>query len=289
MATFDPARCVAIVGCGYVGCALGRALVEAGCHVRGTTTTPGRVEELRAGGMEPALLDLRESSRLHDLLQDRDACYLTVAPGSRSRDYREVYLDGARALADAIVGTPVRRVVYTSSTRVYGQEDGRWVDEDSPTEPADANGQALLEAERILLALGHAAASGVRVTVLRLAGIYGPGRDFRARITARAGEARTDGDEFLNLIHVDDVAAVLAKLLSVEHHGVFTLADHEPLLRRELYDAVLRQAGQPPIRWMPPAVPPPRGKRVRNQRIKDALNLTLRYPRSLAFLGHPTP
>jgi len=271
---------VAIVGCGYVGSALGSALARVGADVVGTTTSPHRTAELRAIGIRPLVLEHADVRRLHEALADREAVCLTVAPKRRGQDYREVYPAGVRNLLAAVAGTPVRRIIYTSSTRVYGQNDGSWVDERSPTEPADENGRILLEAERALLD-GAAAFGGdahVTASVVRLVGIYGPGRDPTLRIRAAAGTERTDGDANVNLIHVEDIVAALLTLLTVPHHGILNLADDQPEQRRAYYDRVLSRAGLPPIRWASPGGPPVLGKRIRNDAIKRTLNLALRHP-----------
>lgn len=271
---------IAIIGCGYVGSALGEALVHAGHHVVGTTKSPARADALRALGIEAAVLDTADTARLHELLRDRDAVVLCVAAGRKQGDYRGVYLGSAHSLISAVKGTPVQRVVYTSSVGVYGQTDGSWVDESSPVEPREENGRILLETERTLLGGAEALAGDppMGVSVVRLAGIYGPNRDLTARIKACAGSRRSDGEAFLNLIHLEDIVAALAALLPVRHHGVLNLSDDGPTTRREYYDRVIGQAGLPPIQWVRGDSPLNRAKRIRNDLIKQTLGLTLEHP-----------
>lgn len=294
---------IAIIGCGYVGSALGEALVRRGHEVVGTTTTPGRKEELRALGIEPQVIEVAEVKRLHAMLTDREAVFLTVAPPRRGECYREVYLGGVKNLLVAIDGTAVTRIVYTSSTRVYGQGDGGWVDESSPTAPQDENGRILVEAEDALLAAkgdhgeqvnctgpqdaqtprgpksaGRRHEQEVFATVVRLGGIYGPGRDVVARIHSRAGTERSDGDAYVNLIHLDDIVSALSALVDVRHHGVLNLTDDQPEPRREFYDRVLSRADLRPIHWLPGDMPARKGKRVRNDLIKNTLGLVLKHP-----------
>lgn len=274
---------IAIIGCGYVGSALGEALCRAGHDVLGTTTAPSRVDDLRSRGITPEVVEVAELERLHELLSDRAVVYLTIAPGTRGADYRDVYLAGANAVLAAAGGTAVRRIVYTSSTHVYAQEDGGWVDETSPTEPKDENGWILLAAERALLdgaaRLSPSTAGGaVTATVLRLSGIYGPGRDPVWRIRAASGTERTDGDTYLNLVHLDDILSALTALLDAPYHGVLNLSDDEPTRRRDYYDGVLEELDLPPIRWRQSDAERGLGKRVRNARIKKTLGLVLKHP-----------
>ena len=271
---------IAILGCGYVGSALGKALVHRGHHVVGTTSTPSRAEEISTLGIVPEVLQLSECERLRQLLLDRDVVYLTVAASSRCTDYRQIYPKGAKSLLRAVPGTAVRRIIYTSSTRVYGQQDGSLVDEASPTEPTDEDGRILLEAERILLETRTAldTSQSIALTVVRLSGIYGPGRDFTKRVLRFSGQERFDGDRYVNLIHRDDIVLVLLGLLDLRHHGVFVLSDDRPTKRRVHYDRVIANAGLPSIRWLNNDSSTKLGKRVRNDLIKRTLDLELKYP-----------
>ena len=267
---------VAIIGCGYVGGAVGRALATEGFDCVGTTTSRERLDEIDVLGIRSAVLRLADVDELHALLADRDVVLLTVAAGRRDTGYRAVYLDGARHLLRAIEGTAVRRLIYTSSTGVYGQDDGSWVDENSLTEPTSDNGRTLLEAERTLLDGGSRI--GLNVTVLRLAGIYGPGRGPQNTLSQVAGSTRTDGDVYLNLIHVDDIVSAMRRLIGVPYHGVLNLSDGAPTTRREYYDRLISNTGLAPIRWEADPSSPVRGKRVSNERIKRVLDLSLLHP-----------
>jgi nucleoside-diphosphate-sugar epimerase len=264
----------AIIGCGYVGTALGRTLATDGHDIVATTTTPSRTDELRDQGLTPALLDIADVDRLHDLLADREAVYLTIAPTGRDVDYRDVYLAAAQSLVSAITDTPVRRIIYTGSTRVYGQDDGSWVHESSQTEPRDENGRVLLQTEQTLM--GNT--TGLGATILRLGGIYGPERDYRRRIRGLAGTTRTDGDLYVNLVHLDDIVQALVALLTLPYHGVLNLVDDSPERRRAMYDRVLEEANLSPIRWTERKGITGHGKRVRNDLIKRTLGITLRHP-----------
>ncbi len=272
---------VAILGCGYVGTGIGAALTAAGHDVLGTTTTRDRFGELEAAGIAPRLLDVADLETLRRLLVDRDAVYLTVAAGRQHADYERIYRRAVDHLLSASRGSAVRRVIYTSSTSVYGQTDGSEVDETSPTEPDSVNGRILVETERALLAGG--AGIGLPATVLRLAGIYGPGRGPQNRVAALAGSTRDDGDAWVNLIHRDDIVAAAVRLLDVPHHGVLNLSDDCPLRRRELYDLIAAGAGLVPIRWRTPSGVPDLGKRVRSERIRELLGLRLAHPSAPAF------
>lgn len=261
---------IAVIGCGYIGSALAKHWADSGLDVVATTTSTDRFAEIQALGAAPRRFVADQTDELKEILSDRDAVVLTVAAGRKQGDYRAVYLQSARSLAGVIADTPVKRIIYTSSTSVYHQNDGQWVDENAPTEPATEKGQILLDTERVLLDI-HNRNSTCHVSVVRLAGIYGPGRDIRAFASRAAGSTRTDGEAYLNLIHRDDVVSALARLLPIPHTGVLNLSDGSPTPRREFYDRLLGEMDIQPIQWTVPDSPS-LGKRVSSEAIKTFLH-----------------
>ena len=275
-------KSVAIVGCGWLGIALGVRLRDdfrargENATIIATTTTPGRIAELEKFGFLPKVVHLEQMDQLREAIATCGTVFLTVAPG-RGRSYEKVYVGGARALVEALADTDVGTLISTSSTSVYSQDDGSWVDETSPTEPTSDNGRALLAAERILLAEGERL--GRCVTVLRLAGTYGEDRGPQRLLDRFAGTTRENGDAYLNLVHRDDIVEALARLAARPYHGVLNLADDSPTTRRDFYDPLLSQAGLAPIQWRDSSGGCRRGKRVANTRIKKTLGLVLKHPK----------
>lgn len=266
----------AIIGCGYLGSALGRALVSTGHDCVGTTTTESRAKEIEEFGGLPAIVTLAETARLHELLADRGTLFLTVAPNVTFSSYREVYLDGAKSLIRAVEDTAVQHIIYTSSTGVYGQQDGSWIDERSPTIPDTKNGRILLETENALLSYGES--RKLTVTILRLGGIYGPGRDPTDRFRKRGVRERSDGDRYVNMIHQQDAISAMTVLLDRPYGGVLNLTDDRPTTRREYYDRLAAAGCVQPIKWTRSDGPPRLGKRVRNDLIKRVLDLAMKHP-----------
>jgi nucleoside-diphosphate-sugar epimerase len=185
----------------------------------------------------------------------------------------------------------VGHVLYVSSTGVYGQSDGSWVDESSPTEPVAAGGQVTLDAERALRTACGAPGKTCRLTVLRLAGIYGPGR-LIARVDQLRGGAAIAGDPqaWLNLIHVDDAARVLVAVAATDRPISSTLlvCDDRPVTRGEFYSAVAFGVGAPPPVFDPEATAGRRtsglNKRCRNARMHAELGIDLDHPDAVAAL-----
>ena len=188
----------------------------------------------------------------------------------------DVYVQGLANVLDRLPN--VSRFVYVSSSSVYGQRAGEWIDETSPTEPEEPAGQVVLEAESLLRTRLPTA------IVLRFSGIYGPGRLLR-RASIEAGEPIVgDSDKWLNLIHVaDGVGAVMAAIDRGEPGSIINVCDDEPVRRREFYTAMARLLNAPEPRFVspPPDAPTPpheRGnRRIRNRRLHE-LGVSLAFP-----------
>jgi nucleoside-diphosphate-sugar epimerase len=207
---------------------------------------------------------------LTDIIRDCDAVYLTIAPGRTGQSYEDVYLRGAELVVGALRDSSVNRLIYTSSTRVYGESNGGWVDEQTPPVPSDENGRILLAAEDMLLSASQSLS--VNVTVVRLGGIHGPQRVLADRIRSHTGTTLSGGDGYVNLIHRDVIVDALVQLIDVDHNGVLNLVDATPTTRRELYDRIIADAGLKPIRWVDDG-PDDKGKRVSSCLVRELLNL----------------
>ncbi|MCB1057045.1 MAG: SDR family oxidoreductase [Acidobacteria bacterium] len=198
-----------IAGCGYVGTALARLLAADGHKVYGLR----RSRDVDVPGVETVRADLGDLASLRGLAPGIQAVVYAASGGERSEEaYRRAYVEGPRNLLRALEegGQRVERFVFVSSTGVYAQDDGEWVDERSVTEPGGFSGRLLLEGEAVVREGPFPA------TVLRLAGIYGPGRT-RMIEQVRRGEARCTAEpSYTNRIHRDDCARALQHILSLE-------------------------------------------------------------------------
>jgi nucleoside-diphosphate-sugar epimerase len=200
--------------------------------------------------------------------------YAAAADRSSEEAYRAAYVDGLRNALDAIgaCGHPPRRVLFTSSTAVYAQQAGEWIDEESPTEPRHFNGLRMLEAERVLLG------SGLRATALRLGGIYGPGRT-RLVESVRRGRAPARPGRYTNRIHRDDAAGALRHLLGLALAGeplapLYVGVDDEPADEATVVEWLAARLGVPaPV----VSTAQPSNKRCCNARLR-ATGYRFRYP-----------
>jgi nucleoside-diphosphate-sugar epimerase len=139
---------VLIVGCGYVGLPLGAELARQGHEVVGVTRSGARAAELEAHGLEPLTADIARAEELERLPRGMDWVVNTVSSNQGGvEDYRRVYWQGTQNLLQWLQAGPPRKFVYTSSTSVYGQNDGSQVKETSPAEPAEELGQVLAQTD----------------------------------------------------------------------------------------------------------------------------------------------
>lgn len=255
---------VLIAGCGYVGTALGMRLASEGHHVWGLRRGVGALP----CGIRPFPADLTAPETLRALPSTLDVVFYTAA-ADRSDDeaYRAVYVDGLRNLLDALVdqGQRIHRMIYTSSTGVYAQSSGEWVDESSPAEPRDFSGARILEGERLLLD-GPSAA-----TVLRLGGIYGPGRTrLIDRVRQGIGAPMEGSAVYANRIHRDDCAGALRHLMMLDQPDHLYLGvDHEPAEQGEVFRWLAAQLGVPPP-LNAATIDPPTARHGSNKRCRNA-------------------
>lgn len=269
-----------IIGCGYVGFRVARRWLAGGDQVFALTRKPARAAEFKEYGITPVIGDVAQPLTLPAIENVDTVLYAVGFDRTSQHTIDEVYVNGfARALAT--LPHDVQRIIYLSSTGVYGQSSGEWVDEDSLCEPQREGGKAVLAAEQLLI--NHSL--GARAVVLRLAGIYGPGRVPKLRAVRQGEPLAAGADSFLNLIHVDDVLeAVLAAENIPQLPARYVVSDGCPVRRADFYGELARQLGVDPPVFVEPnqrARSAPRelsSKRVRNSRMRSDLLPHLRYP-----------
>ena len=195
-----------VVGAGYVGLALCRQLDAAGHAVTGVRRSP---QPVRDAGIDAVAADVTDPETLSPL-PDADAVVFAASSGGRGPEpARRVFVEGLQNTIDAYAdrASPPDRLVYTSSTGVYGDHDGAWVDEETPLDPQTEKTAVLAEAERV--AIETAGEAGIDGTVARFAGLYGPDR---YRLERYVDGPVTQG--YLNMVHRDDAAGAVRFLLT---------------------------------------------------------------------------
>lgn len=265
-----------IAGCGFVGRELAAQLVARGDEAFGLARRP----EGLPPGVVPLAADLTDPASLRSLPEGLDAVvYAAAASGYSDPFYRAAYVDGPRHLLHALAeqGHRLRRFLYVSSTGVYPQSKGEWVDEETPAEPTDFSGRHMLDGEQLVLEGPFPA------TVLRLAGIYGPGRTLYID-RVRDGSARLPGPgTWTNRIHRDDAAGAIVHLLDLSAPAPLYLGvDDEPSELADLLRWIAAQLGLPEPPPEPREPGPGRtrersGKRCSNRRLAKS-GYRFRFP-----------
>ncbi len=266
---------IVIAGCGYVGTALGLGLASEGHDVFGLRRDPSRLPR----SIQPLQADLGRRESLFVLPERIDFAVYCVAPDSGTdAAYRLSYLDGLerflRALKDQ--GEKPQRIFFASSTSVYSQHRGEWIDEESLANPSRYAGEILVLAERLLLA------SGFDATIVLFGGIYGPGQTRLVEQVERGDAVLGDGPYFTNRIHRDDASGLLRHLISIRaEEALYLGVDCEPADEADVLRFLAEELGAAPPRTRGAEDPSPTrragSKRCRNDRVR-ASGYRYRYP-----------
>lgn len=224
-----------IAGCGDIGRRVAQRWQAQGCAVRAWVRSSASAATLQAAGIAAAAVDF-DSAPLPPIVAP---CLLYCAPPpAEGEDDPRL----ARVLAACTAA--VQRVVYLSTSAVYGDCDGRWIDEDAPLQPRSARGQRRLAAEQRLAAA--AAQQGFAALVLRVPGIYGPGRLPRARLAAGQPILRHEDAPYSNRIHADDLAAAICRVTADGAAGqAYNVADGQPTTMSDYFCRCARLLGLP--------------------------------------------
>jgi nucleoside-diphosphate-sugar epimerase len=268
---------VLIIGCGYVGAALGARLLQLGHEVVGVRQSAEPRE-----GIQIISADITQPAEWEKIDGSFDWVVNLVSSNKGGvEEYRQVYLEGNRNLVKWAASRGIKKIVYSSSTSVYAQKDGSAVKESSPTEPTNDTAKILLEAEQILVQ----AAPALPTVVLRVAGIYGPDRGhlFKQYLKNEA-KIPGKGERIINMIHRDDLVEVIIAALKNGRAGeTYNAVDDEPVAMLNFYRWLAETLGK----WMPPFVAeeeePERkravtSKKVQNRKMKVELGVQLKYP-----------
>lgn len=282
---------VLIIGCGDIG-----QRVAAHLHGRyrlyALARTPVQQVRLQALGIQPVAGDLDDPASLHRLAGLADVVLHLAPPQASGRvDRRTRHLLAALGKS----GILPQRLVYISTSGVYGDCQGAWVDETQPPQPANPRAHRRLSAERQLRAFARR--TGVAVCILRVPGIYSPERLPQARLAAGTPAITAAEDSYSNHIHAEDLArAVLAALRRGRPGRIYHVADDAPLKMGDYFDlaaAYLRLPGPPRVsRREAQAMLSPvqlsflnESRRLRNRRLKQELGVRLAYPDVQAALA----
>lgn len=251
---------ILIVGCGDIGTRLALILSDQGHHVTGLKRQPpasdGKIKYYRA--------DIGIAADLHDLPEDFDQLFFIVSgDGRNEQSYRSIYETGLNNLIAKFANRPW---IFVSSTSVYGQAKGEWVDEESLAQPDNSNSKLIRQAEEKLIALNP------DNIVVRFSGIYGPGREYLLRLAAQAPAIQMTPPYYTNRIHRQDCVGVLAFLLKQRLQGIaleqcYLASDCDPAPQWEVMSWLAEQlhCPQPTVKIVGDDAD--RNKRCSNRRI----------------------
>lgn len=270
---------VLIVGCGDLGGAVAGLLNQQGFAVTGVRHSQASVLD----GVQLILADVTDAASLEPLasLKPQILLYCVAANAQTDESYRAHYVEGLRnVLAMLMPLKTLRHVFFVSSTRVYGQKIDEWLDENVPAQPSDFGGRRLQEAESLLHTLN------IPATILRLSGIYGPGRT-RLLQLARTPKVWPVQNRWTNRIHRDDAAAFIASCVAKAGKGevvesLYVVTDSQPVPQYLLLQWLAGKQGVDVEDVEIPAVKG--GRRLSNRRMLDT-GFSLRYPDYLAGYG----
>jgi nucleoside-diphosphate-sugar epimerase len=282
-----------IFGCGYLGQRVARLWQEAGDDVAVVSRSIERADAFRRQGFTAIIADVARRDSLVGLHQFAMPATVLFAVGfdrTAGQTIDQVYAGGMRNVL-SVLPTTVKRFIYISTTGVYGDAAGDWIDAQTAPDPQRDGGRAALAAEHVLAE--HPL--GKNAILLRLAGLYGPGRvPFLDAL--RNGEPIPAAEQgHINLIHVEDAARIVlaAGQLAEFDDGprIFCVSDGQPVRRDEYYREVARQLGAPPPKFTAPDPASPRAaraaadRRVGNSRMLNEMQVSLVYPNYRAGLA----
>jgi nucleoside-diphosphate-sugar epimerase len=266
---------ILIVGAGDVGGRVAVLLAEQSHRVWALRRSMPEQRQPLAG-VQTLVADVTRPETLTQLPENLDVVITALSPGeSGEAAYRRVYVEGTRHLLQALEGQNVIRHFWVSSTSVYGEQNGGWIDDSTPVDASSPTTDALIAAEAV------AKASSIPCTLVRFGGLYGPGRHWLLRWVSSGRAMQSQPPVWSNRIHVEDAAGFLAHLAMLALrgetlHDSYIGVDDAPSAQHEVLTWLAQQLGC--------AVPPEvteisaqRGKRLRNTRLR-ASGYALRYP-----------
>lgn len=274
-----------IFGCGYLGARAAQRWIASGDQVIAITRNPQRVAELESLGLSTIVANITQPETLADLPTAQTVLVAVGMDRSKYSDIRQVYVEGLQNVLDQL-SDQTEQLIYISSTGVYGDFGGDWVTEEAPTEPVRDGGKACLEAERLIAASRFSK----RATILRFAGIYGPGRVPTGALIVSKQWKKLSAKGYLNLIHVNDGARIIELISNQKPAGeTYLVSDGNPPLRREYYDHVAKLFGVTEIPWeaaeiLPESSRSGSNKRIANNKLLERFKIELEHPNFVSGL-----
>ncbi len=265
---------ISILGAGWLGLPLGKALLAEGHTVKGSTTREEKMEQLQKASLQVFLIDLDKDDELPSAFFGSDLLIITLPPGRRDPKVLESYTGRIQKIIKALTSSTVEYLIYTSSTGVYGDQEGE-VTESSPLNPTTSSSKAVVQAEKLLKDTGRS------LTILRLAGLVGGDRKAGRFLAGKKGLA--NGEAPVNLVHRDDVVrAVQAIIRESAWNEIFNICADEHPSREVFYTQQATLLGLEPPEFVSEKTNKA-FKIVRNEKLKKKLAFSFTYKDPMEF------
>jgi nucleoside-diphosphate-sugar epimerase len=260
---------IAIIGCEYIGYPLAKLFNDKGYQITAMTKNVKDLKKLKNLSQKIIIYKKVTTEDLLPIVEYNDTIILSI-PTDPHETYEETFLTMVNAIkkAASIVRQP-KTIIYTSRSIVYGEQNGLWVDEAAVLHPTDKKEQVLIETEKTLLTLQQI---GWSVCILRLSEVYGPSFEISKKIITRSDYFSTkSGDNYTNMVHLDDIISAINHCLSFKLEGIYNLTDDDHSTLKELLNLASKKLNLSEIKWDPKGFSAiGENQRVSNHKIKAA-------------------
>lgn len=265
---------IAILGCGYVGKAIALYWRQKQHNLTVTTTNPERISELQEVADQVVIMRGDDLEAVRSVIKNQETIFISIAPTSNVRvdakTYEKTYIPTMENLKLALENNhTVKQIIYISSSSVYGNQEGNFIDENTPVKIEDEYGEILVKAEQILLKIAQ---NNCKISILRLGGIYGPKRELNQRFKKLAGKTLPgDGNNFIAWIHLDDIVNAVDFVHQNQLEGIYNLVNDFNMTTKQILDKVCEQQGLEKVSWNPSETGTSSlNARISNKKIKNA-------------------
>jgi nucleoside-diphosphate-sugar epimerase len=265
---------LAVIGCGWLGLPLAEMALSAGHIVKGSTTTRAKIDILKLAGIEPYLVDLRDGKIEDSSIFDVDYVILNIPPGRRNPRVMHDYPAAIDLIFRKLQSIQrVRKVIFISSTSVYG-DDYDFIDENTTPLPSSDSGKALLSAEEIVRR------AGISYAILRFGGLAGPDRHPGKFLAGKT--SLPSGEQSVNFLHRDDaVGAILSVTNEKEKREVYNVVSPIHPTKKEFYAKMSEMIGlMPPVFTGSPGI---YRREISVQKFIDETKYHFKYPDPMNF------
>lgn len=259
---------IAILGSGYIGENLARFLFKKKHTITTVTNDPGKINLLNGFSNKVVLIKNGNKDQVKPLLEQNDVIVLTVSSANKP-SYEDYLIAAASVIKDAAKTiSSSKYLIYTGRTTVYGEQNGLWVDEETPIHPTEEKEKKLLETETILLSFQE---FNWDICILRLAEVYGPGYLISEKIRNKSDYfSPGSGNKFTNMIHLEDIVSSINFAIDHRLSGIYNLADEDHQTIKHLLEETSNKLHLPRIQWEPSLARKTHNNyRVSNHKIKS--------------------